>query len=588
MTFSDRTHDPKHGHRAHLCHSSAQRETCHSKNNHNTSTMRNILEMEVEETDSLMREVNGGGGQPRKRKVITAPIAAGGQRSKLLMGLSALVAILILFFISSSGTNSSNESAIPEDVELKSDADDNSKKEGGEDTSSNKEKPVDMHDEGFVYSKMATIVPDPYQRTTRTDTNAKKWGFWDGDEALRPDYDYSADYPFGDVPTDQFPDDAWQADAVFVNHIVDAATNFITQAKEAIFAEYGHGKPIAPDQLKERMKMFHWDKIENIASEDAAPPKNFAKRGTRGNGGWTTPRSWDGLVLRLLHACHTNRPFVIAMGGHSAAAGHGNHFHQSYMMQLHKVLAPVLARMGVKLITRNLAQGGLGTLHNALGSGSIYGNDIDVLLWDSGMTERSPAQIELFHRQAILGGKKVPMLLGGYFPILRELHMEVDADVGELGNGKDGIEAVVSMEQAKTIPYAARYMKCDPEQHELCDNEPKYCCVCWVERDDVPVDSFDNIKNQPGGQVKWHPGWRQHQLQGRVLAFTMLEALQEAVQHWSDGTMGGPPLDADVRMFDLTLFWLTKMFRPSGGMLQTTIRTSKKKRATSLEGIVPT
>ena len=57
------------------------------------------------------------------------------------------------------------------------------------------------------------------------------------------------------------------------------------------------------------------------------------------------------------------------------------------MMQFHKVMAPVFARLGVKLITRNVGQGGLGTIQNGLGSGSIYGNNVDLLMWDSGKGE---------------------------------------------------------------------------------------------------------------------------------------------------------------------------------------------------------
>ena len=54
------------------------------------------------------------------------------------------------------------------------------------------------------------------------------------------------------------------------------------------------------------------------------------------------------------------------------------------MMQFHKVMAPIFARLGVKLITRNIAMGGMGTLHSAMGSASIYGDEIDLLIWDSG------------------------------------------------------------------------------------------------------------------------------------------------------------------------------------------------------------
>jgi hypothetical protein len=556
-------------------------------------TMKNILEMEDEETESLVREVNGGATKKRggigngngaginhtASSTTSSSGGLGGRKASALLALSAVVALLIIMMRGEGTTAAIESGSLPEDVEVKitvNGTSSSSSASSGSTSSTTTDKnnqqkptaktpynPLDLH-EGFVYSKMAKVVADPYQLTLgTTPAEVKKWAFWDGDEALRPDYDYTADYPHGDIPADKFPEDAWQSDAVYVNHIVDAAANYIAQAKEAIFAEYGHGKPLPTEQLKERMSMFHWEKID-LANPDAQTPQSFSKRGTRGNGGWTSTKSWDGLVLRLLHACMTNRPFVVVMGGHSAAAGHGNHFHQSYMMQMHKVLAPVLARLGVQLITRNMAQGGLGTLHNALGMGSIYGNDIDLLLWDSGMTERADSHIDLFMRQAILSGEKVPVLWGGSFGVSHDLYNAVDADVGDVGNGHDGIPEVVSPAQATTIPYAARFIKCAAEQQELCKNEPKYCTVCWIDRDDVPRSSFDNIKDRPGGQVSWHPGWRDHQLKGRVLAFTILEALQEAVQQWSEGTMGGPPLDDDVR-FGCCCCCLCLTFHPEGG-----------------------
>jgi hypothetical protein len=76
------------------------------------------------------------------------------------------------------------------------------------------------------------------------------------------------------------------------------------------------------------------------------------------------------------------------MGGHSSAAGHGNSFPQSYTPQIQRVLEPLLARMGVFHISRNIGMGGLGTLHNALAAQSIYGGDSDILIWDSSMYVR--------------------------------------------------------------------------------------------------------------------------------------------------------------------------------------------------------
>jgi hypothetical protein len=213
-------------------------------------------------------------------------------------------------------------------------------------------------------------------------------------------------------------------------------------------------------------------------------------------------------------------------------------------MQFHKIMAPIFARMGVKLITKNMAQGGLGTIHNALGSGSLYGNEIDLLLWDSGMTEPNAGHQDLFLRQGLLGGNRVPVVWGGNFDVLRALHEEADVDVGDFGYGTDGVIPVVSEEQAKTVPFASRYLKCSKERQDLCSAEPRYCTKCWIPRDDIDPVKFPGYKEGKfGGQVKWHPGWRSHQLVGRTIAFSVLQSLQEAIQIFSDGTMGKFPLE---------------------------------------------
>jgi hypothetical protein len=211
---------------------------------------------------------------------------------------------------SSPGTSSGSTPADDDDDD---DDDDNGKNDGG----------------GNKYSNYATIVPIPDHPLPDDETRSQleeKWGrwhFWDGDEDERPSEDYIAkgNYPNKDIPNDDFPEEAWQADAVFVNHILNDADKLITRAMEAIFTEYGHGKPLEPEQLGERMKMFHWDKIDLSATDN--PPPKYAKSGNRGNGGWTTKRSFDGLVRRLLHAIMTGDSFTVVLGGHSAAVGQG-------------------------------------------------------------------------------------------------------------------------------------------------------------------------------------------------------------------------------------------------------------------------
>lgn len=80
----------------------------------------------------------------------------------------------------------------------------------------------------------------------------------------------------------------------------------------------------------------------------------------------------------------SHRKIVVVVGFYILLSVYRNHFRQSYMMQFHKIMSPIFARLGVKLITRNVGMGGLGTIQNGLGSKSIYGNEIDLLIWDSG------------------------------------------------------------------------------------------------------------------------------------------------------------------------------------------------------------
>ncbi|CAB9502397.1 expressed unknown protein [Seminavis robusta] len=420
------------------------------------------------------------------------------------------------------------------------------------DDGNNSDNQQQEHRRAVGYSKVATIPPDPVSipvsEEVQKELAAKhgKWHFWDGDEENRPENkDLCDKFPACDVPGDDFPDESWQGDAVFVNHILNDADNLVTRAMEAIFEEYGHPKPKTAEGLSERMQMFHWDKIDFKTSE--GPPEHFQRSMTRGNGGWTTKRSFEGLVRRILHAIMTNDTFTVVLAGHSSAAGHGNHFRQSYSMQFQRIMAPIFARLGVKLITRNISQGGLGTLQNTLGSGDIYGRKIDILIWDSGMTEiHNRNHIDLFFRQALLAGDHVPVLwsAGGTYELLKELHENADVDVGEFGLGLDGIPLTTSDEQAETLPWAVRYLKCDPANNDVCKRHDDYCSKCWIDRDDG-IKPEATQKEKFAGQVRWHPGWRQHQLTGRVLAFSVLEALQLAIQQFSDGTMGGPPLADD-------------------------------------------
>ena len=111
--------------------------------------------------------------------------------------------------------------------------------------------------------------------------------------------------------------------------------------------------------------------------------------------GWAliNRNGFDMYAKKLLHSMMTNDEFYYVMGGHSAAAGHGNNFHQTYLMEFANIMEPVLHKLGVRLIARNLAMGGLGTSHFSMGANTLYGKDIHAQMY---LYERTCIYVDLF------------------------------------------------------------------------------------------------------------------------------------------------------------------------------------------------
>ncbi len=155
-------------------------------------------------------------------------------------------------------------------------------------------------------------------------------------------------------------------------------------------------------------------------------------------------------------------------------------------MQFHKVTEPVFGLLGVPLLSYNVAQGGLGTIQHSLGFRDLYGSSIDFMVWDSGMTEgRDDQALDMFWRQAIISGDRVPFLLGAGSPgTLMYYYENADVDIGNYGEGLAGIPECSDEVQCEKIPWAARYMKCTSEAVGLC-RDNRWRSNCWVEREDV-------------------------------------------------------------------------------------------------------
>jgi hypothetical protein len=226
-----------------------------------------------------------------------------------------------------------------------------------------------------------------------------------------------------------------------------------------------------------------------------------------------------------------NERIAICLLIHSTYCTNRNHFQQSYTLQVQWILEAVFARLGVRHQARNFGNGGMGTIHNGLAAGSTYGPDVDMLMWDSGMTEKENKAKEVMMRQGIMGGIKVPILWSLTPQILQELNTAAGMDVGYPGTGFSGLPKAQSYEEIQALPWAAQYVRCSNELSGFC-RQFEYDGVCWIDRPDyTPVTPQ---KDAPGGRAGWHPGNRIHQIQGRVLTFTILQALKEALTMWND------------------------------------------------------
>lgn len=343
---------------------------------------------------------------------------------------------------------------------------------------------------------------DTYQRRARRDRqNVKEtistWGEWKFLDALadsRPHWSVLEQLFDGvenkDLPREKFPPNSWQTDPVYLNSFLFEAQELVDRAMLAMLAEYGHYDPSSPKPSEEELDVLFKGEEKNspafmFNTTARYPGAPRLPKYSPGNGGYASQNWYDQVQRYMLHAIMTQDQFLISMGGHSSAAGHGNHFAQSYTLQLQRSLEPIFARLGVFHQCRNIGMGGLGTSHNALASQSIYGGDNDILMWDSSMTERDGKVTDLFERQAYLGGSRVPALIGApYGP-----YYDYKYNVGQYSSmvylaGSAGLQQSTDIKQVETLPYAMRWSVCSRDFGPTCRSR-EYNGVCWIERDNV-------------------------------------------------------------------------------------------------------
>ena len=237
--------------------------------------------------------------------------------------------------------------------------------------------------------------------------------------------------------------------------------------------------------------------------------------------------------------------FVWVTGGHSAAAGHGNLYNESYTAFMERAAKDVFGAVGIDFIGRNYAMGGMNSAPEiALCQESLFGIDADLISWDFGMTDGSSNWKSLFYTNRIGMHPSKPATMNlnvfgdeCYGRLDQVKHVEKQglstlyfnpSKWTETQNGIPDMFGMSTEEMAKVAPYA-RDFKCknEIETGEPTCNKEKYSSTICEERSE---------------KAGWHPGWHVNAAYGNVIALFLTDMLIDAIKEL--GTDPYIPLEA--------------------------------------------
>lgn len=296
-----------------------------------------------------------------------------------------------------------------------------------------------------------------------------------------------------------------QQDTHAPNNVNVAAKQRIESIRQEFYNRYG-GKDESLGMLQRGLKTFA--KSSSVNSND----RNKA----------FTPESLRGTAIRLLStlAQQTNSAndngdatttdelaqFIFAFGGYSVTVGRGNHFNQSFPFIFQSITKPLLQSIGIDLIVRNSAIGGIPSLPYGWCLPNFLGKDSGAISWDYGMNEGNGGSgLESYLRHG-LSSMDTPsplfLMVDTKAPRLKVLQYYVDkgylVDPLALGRGDAVKQTLLNLPEDKR-PIGLQK---------------------W--------DEWGAPKGSPG-QSPWHPKMMEHELMGWMLAMYFVESVEVAL-----------------------------------------------------------
>lgn len=225
--------------------------------------------------------------------------------------------------------------------------------------------------------------------------------------------------------------------------------------------------------------------------------------------------------------------YVWATGGHSAAAGHGNLYNESYTAYMESDLKDVFGSIGIDFVGRNYAMGGTGSATTvSMCFKEIFGNDVDFFSWDYGMTDgrNTGLMLHYMYRGALAPTRPAVMMIhyGGRSSAYRQVRMK---ELDDMGLASFLFEENAMKVMRDNFPDSAGLSK------EVLDTMPEYVknyrCGASIEKGDPYCDSdkYTTFMCTPRmKQASWHPGYKDHAMVGHGLSLFLMEALLGALQ----------------------------------------------------------
>lgn len=311
------------------------------------------------------------------------------------------------------------------------------------------------------------------------------------------------DQPLGDLPVDRLPLTTKRSAAVeaMLKGLKVARQKFT----DRLIDEYGS------DAFK---KMF----IEKNKTIQINRGSQLFRQAEEGESGLRFKRKAMIKLLQVLVQFETNDPsstfamipFVWATGGHSSAAGHGNLYDESYTAVLERGAKGIFEALGLNFTGRNYAMGGTKAAPEvALCSKEIFGLDVDVLIWDFGMTDGGQYENEvLYFYRASLAENRPACLSFHAGGSSERARWQITKDLDDLGittlNSVESVMTAVldnvpdsfglSDAEIDKMPPLVQNFRCNGE---IESGEP-YCKSLKYNLTICPTRKY---------QANWHPGW---------------------------------------------------------------------------------